>query len=110
MLVSMLKGPDVHSLIQSDEHEEERLAAMKALYMLSFDEANKEMIKADHDTMALLQSLRTSDNKEIQQAASGVMWEIEGKKEHSGSSGSYTFRTVHTHNESTRIRESLELE
>jgi len=79
MLVSMMKGPD--------EHEEERIAALKALYMLSFDEANEEMIKSDHDTVALLQSLQTSYNKEIQQAASGVMWEIEGKKEHSGTSG-----------------------
>lgn len=80
MLVSMIKGPD--------EHVQERVAAMKALYMLSFDEANKEMIKTDHDTMALLHGLLTSENKEIQQAASGVMWEIEGKKEHSGTSDS----------------------
>ena len=79
MLVYMMKGPV--------EHQEERIAAMKALYMLSFDEANKEMIKTDHDTMALLQRLQTSDNKDIQQAASGVMWEIEGKKENSGTSG-----------------------
>ena len=75
----MIKGPD--------EHELERVAAMRALYMLSFDEANKEMIKTNHDTMVLLQSLLTSNNKEIQQAASGVMWEIEGKIEHSGTSG-----------------------
>ena len=96
MLVSMIKGPD--------EYEEERVAAMKALYMLSFDETNKEIIKADQDTMALLQSLQTSDKMEIQQAASGVMWEIEGKKEHSGSSGTFTFRTVHGHSESTRTK------
>lgn len=86
MLVSMIKGPD--------EYEQERIAAMKALYMLSFDEANKEMIKTDHDTMALLHGLLTSENKEIQQAASGVMWEIEGKKEHSGTSGITTFLTI----------------
>ena len=88
MLVSMVKGPE--------EHEEERIAAMKALYMLSFDESNKEMIKADHDTMALVQGLQKSDNKEIQQAASGVMWEIKGKKEHSDSSGATSFTSVHT--------------
>ena len=79
LLVSMLKGPE--------DYEEERLAAVKALYMLSFDETNKGMIKADHDTMALLQDLQSSKNKEIQQAASGVMWEIDGKKEHAHSSG-----------------------
>lgn len=88
MLVSMVKGPE--------EHEEERVAAMKALYMLSFDEINKGMLKADHDTMALLQSLQKSDNKEIQQAASGVMWEIQGKKEHSDSSGATSFTSIDT--------------
>ena len=75
----MLKGVE--------EYEEERSAAVKALYMLSFDKTNKEMIKSDQDTMALLRSLQCSDNKEIQQAASGVMWEIDGKKEHIHSSG-----------------------
>ena len=60
----------------------ERLAAVKALYMLSFDEENKAMIKADSDIADLLKSLQKSGDKEIQQAASGVIWEIEGKKEH----------------------------
>lgn len=68
---------------------EEKLAAVRALYMLSFDETNKAMIKADNDMMELLQSLQNSDNKEIQRAASGVIWEIEGKKEHAHSSGKY---------------------
>lgn len=79
MLVCMLKGPV--------ELEEERLAAIKALYMLSFDETNKEMIKSDRETLALLKNLESSPNKKIQQAAAGVMWEIEGKKEHVHSSG-----------------------
>lgn len=68
---------------------EEKLAAVRALYMLSFDETNKAMIKADNDMMEQLQSLQNSDNKEIQRAASGVIWEIEGKKEHAHSSGIY---------------------
>ena len=75
----MLKNPE--------NQLDERLAAVKALYMLSFDEANKAMIKSDQDTMALLQNLQKSENKEIQQAASGVIWEIEGKKGHATSSG-----------------------
>ena len=75
----MLKSPE--------NQEDERLAAVKALYMLSFDEANKAIIKADQDTMALLQTLQKSENQEIQQAASGVIWEIEGKKGHATSSG-----------------------
>ena len=79
MLVSMLKG--------SKEHEDEKVAAAKALYMLSFDETNKEVIRCDSDTMSSLQSLQNSDNKEILQAVSGIMWEVHGKIRHSENSG-----------------------
>lgn len=79
MLVSMLKG--------SKEHEDEKVAAAKALYMLSFDEINKEVIRSNSDTMSSLQSLQNSDNKEILQAVSGIMWEIHGKIGHSENSG-----------------------
>lgn len=74
LLVSMLDGQDYK--------QEEILAAVKALYMLSFDETNKATIKSDSNTVVLLRSLQNSDNKEIQQAASGIIWEIEGKEEH----------------------------
>ena len=62
---------------------EEGFAALEALYMLSFDEENKAIIKADKDK-GLLENLHlhNSSDKGIQQAASGVIWEIEGKKEH----------------------------
>lgn len=80
MLVSMLKG--------SKEHEDEKVAAAKALYMLSFDETNKEVIRSDSDTMSSLQSLQNSDNKEILQAVSGIIWEIHGKIGHSENSDS----------------------
>lgn len=79
MLVSMLKG--------SKEHEDEKVAAAKALYMLSFDETNKEVIRSDSDTMSSLQSLQNSDNKEILQAVSGIIWEIHGKIGHFENSG-----------------------
>ncbi|XP_015764482.1 PREDICTED: uncharacterized protein LOC107343429 [Acropora digitifera] len=72
LLATMLKG-------ETDLRE--RLAAVKALYMLSFDEENKAIIKADSSIMDLIQSLHNSGEKEIKQAASGVIWEIEGKKE-----------------------------
>lgn len=88
MLASLLKGPE--------ELQEEKVAAVKALYMLSFDETNKEMIKADSDTMALLQTLQSSDDKEIQQAVSGVMWEIQGKKGHSDNSGTSSVTSCST--------------
>ena len=64
----------------------EIVAAVKALYMLSFE--NKDIIKADSDIMDLLQTLRNSGDKEIQQAASGVIWEIVGKEKHNTKSSS----------------------
>ena len=68
-------------MLKGETDLRERLAAVKALYMLSFDEENKAIIKADSGIMDLLQSLHNSGEKEIKQAASGVIWEIEGKKE-----------------------------
>ena len=66
----------------------ERLAAVKALYMLSFDDGNKDIMKNDSDIMDLLKILHNSGDKETQQATSGVIWEIEGKKEHNTKSSS----------------------
>ena len=65
-------------MLKGETDLRERLAAVKALYMLSFDEENKAIIKADSGIMDLLHN---SGEKEIKQAASGVIWEIEGKKE-----------------------------
>ena len=66
----------------------ERLAAVKALYMLSFDDGNQDIMKNDSDIMDLLKILHQSGDKETQQAASGVICEIEGKKEHNTKSSS----------------------
>ena len=54
--------------------------------MLSFDEENKDIIRADSGIMDLLQNLQHSGDKEIQLAASGVIWEIAGKEEHKNTS------------------------
>lgn len=104
LLVPMLKSPE--------DHEEERIAAVKALYMLSFDETNKEMIKGDDDTMTLLQNLQSSSNKELQQAASGVIWEIEGKTEHARSSDSeeHVMISYQWDTQETMLRVKTELE
>ena len=60
----------------------ERLAAVKALYMLSFDKENKDIIKGDSDIMDLLKDLLNSVDEEILQAAAEVVCEIAGKEEH----------------------------
>ena len=73
-------------MLKDETDMRERLGAVKALYMLSYDEENKAVIKDDSDIMDLLQGLLNSGDKEIQQAAAGVVWEIAGKDEHSSKS------------------------
>lgn len=60
----------------------EKSAAANALYVLSFDKENKDIIKDDSDIMGLLRNLQHSGDKAIRQAMSGVIWEIAGKEEH----------------------------
>ncbi|XP_015780024.1 PREDICTED: uncharacterized protein LOC107357902 isoform X3 [Acropora digitifera] len=84
-MIGQLGGIPLLAAMLEDETDEidpeEGFAALEALYMLSFDEENKAIIKADKDK-GLLENLHNSSDKGIQQAASGVIWEIEGKKEH----------------------------
>ena len=82
----------------------ERLAAVKALYMLSFDEENKIIIKYYSDIMDLLQNLLDSGDKEIEQAASGVIWEIEGKEKlNNKSSGMFALSLFYLNNILNRL-------
>ena len=81
----------------------EGFAAVEALYMLSFVEENKAIIKADNDK-GLLENLHNSSDARIQQAASGVIWEIEGKKEHiSKSSGMFVLSFHYLNNVLNRL-------
>ena len=82
----------------------ERLAAVKALYMLSLDEENKVVIKDDSGIMHLLHSLLYSGDKEVELAASGVIWEIEGKEKHSTkSSGMFALSLFYLNNILNRL-------
>ncbi|XP_067030823.1 uncharacterized protein [Acropora muricata] len=82
-MIGQLGGISVLAAMLKDEtHLQERPGAANALYVLSFDEENKDIIKADSDMMDVLQNLQHSGDKEIQQAAAGVIWEIAGKEEH----------------------------
>ncbi|XP_015780019.1 PREDICTED: uncharacterized protein LOC107357901 [Acropora digitifera] len=74
------------AMLQDETYLPERSASVRALYMLSFDEENKDIIRTDSGIMDLLQNLQHSGDKEIQLAASGVIWEIAGKEEHKNTS------------------------
>ena len=77
-------------MLKDEIDRRERLAAVKALYMLSFDEENKDVIKDDSDIMDLLQRMLNSGDEEIVQAVAGVVREIArkdtGQDEHSSRS------------------------
>ena len=75
-------------MLKDETDLRERIAAVKTLYMLSFDDGKKDIMKNDSDIMDLLRILHNSGDKEIGQAASGVISEIEGKKEHNTKSPS----------------------
>ena len=47
--------------------------------MLAFDDSNKEVIKQQEGTMDTLRTLHHSQDPEVQKAAAGALWEIEGK-------------------------------
>ena len=61
------------------------VATLKTLYLLSLDEENKAIMKANDDE-GVLEVFYNSRDEGIQQAASGMIWEIEGKNEHNSKS------------------------
>ena len=79
------------------------VAAVKALYLLSLDEENKAIIKAN-DKKGLLKRIYNSSEEGIQKAASGVKRKIQGKKElNSKSSGMSALSFFHLKNILNRL-------
>ncbi|KAK2566761.1 hypothetical protein P5673_009438 [Acropora cervicornis] len=82
-MIGQLGGISVLAAMLKDATDQgEKSAAANALYVLSFDKENKDIIKDDSDIMGLLRNLQHSGDKAIRQAMSGVIWEIAGKEEH----------------------------
>jgi hypothetical protein len=73
-------------MLKAAQNDEESIAAANALWVLAFDEENKREIKKNDACMELLRKLKDSSNKKAKKAASGALWEIEGKKHHSSKS------------------------
>ena len=91
------------AILDGDSELLEGVAAVKTLYMLSLDEENKAIIKAN-DNRGVLKRLYNSSDEGIQQATSGVIKEIEGKKEHSSkSSGKSALSFFHLNNILNRL-------
>ena len=66
--------------IQTSNDDEETASGARALWMLAFDDTNKEIIQQGQEgTLDTLRALHHSTNPKVQKAAAGALWEIEGK-------------------------------
>ena len=71
--------PVLISVIKTSNEDEEKASATRALWMLAFDDNNKKEIRQEEGAMDILHQLQQSENPEVQKAAAGALWEIEGK-------------------------------
>ena len=68
------------SVLRTSRDDEEKASAVRALWMIAFDDNNKQFIRQD-STGALdtLRELQHNKGPEVQRAAAGALWELEGK-------------------------------
>ena len=71
--------PVLISVIKTSNEDEEKASATRALWMLAFDDNNKGEIRREEGAMDILHKLQQSENPEVQKAAAGILWELEGK-------------------------------
>ena len=71
--------PVLISVIKTSNEDEEKASATRALWMLAFNNNNKEKIRQEEGAMDILHQLQQSENSEVQKAAAGALWELEGK-------------------------------
>ena len=71
--------PVLISVIKTSNEDEEKASATRALWMLAFDNNNKEKVRQEEGAMDILHELQQSRNSEVQKAAAGALWELEGK-------------------------------
>ena len=71
--------PVLISVIKTSNEDEEKASATRALWMLAFADNNKEKVRQEEGAMDILHQLQQSKNSEVQKAAAGALWELEGK-------------------------------
>ena len=71
--------PVLISMIKTSNDDGEKTSAIKALWMLAFNENNKKSLMQDKEGLDILHGLQYSENPDVQKAAAGALWEIEGK-------------------------------
>ena len=64
--------PVLISVIKTSKEDEEKGSATRALWMLAFDDNNKEAICQEEGAMDILHQLQYSENPQVQRAAAGA--------------------------------------
>ena len=67
------------AMITTSSDNGEKASAVKALWMLAFDENNKNLITQHEGALDTLRQLQHSEDPDVQKGAAGALWEIEGK-------------------------------
>ena len=82
-----------NSLADELEHNLEKKLSCKALWTLSFNKENRDIIKNDNFILGFLENLcKESPDKDLKTFSGGVLWEVlwkemrESKKEEQGNS------------------------
>ena len=67
------------SVIKTSSEDAEKVSAIKALWMLAFDDNNKKAIRQEDGAVGLLRHLQHCKDSQVQRVAAGALWEVEGK-------------------------------
>ncbi|EDO45030.1 predicted protein [Nematostella vectensis] len=74
--------PILVDMLANAKNDEQRRCGAEALWVLAFDNENKEAILTTPNAVELLKELQHSEDDSVKKAAAGVLWEIEGKESH----------------------------
>ena len=72
--------PILVSMLRTSKDDGDRASGANALWMLAFDEKNKERIRQEEGALDCLRQLQHNDNPDVQKAAAGALWELEGRR------------------------------
>ena len=67
------------SVLKTSNEDEEKESVARALWMLAFDDNNKDAIRQEAGGLEMLREVQRSEDPEVQRAAAGALWELEGK-------------------------------
>jgi len=67
-------------MMENPLRDEETAEALELLWVLAFDEENADKIRENEELVDLIKASKDHESEDVKKAASGVLWEIEGKQ------------------------------